>query len=200
MTIPRIRALDAAVDLVGTEGLRSLTHGRVDAAAGLPKGSTSNYFRTRAALLAGVTDRIAEREMSGITGAFSAETPEQLVDALGALIEVTTGAQRVLTTARLAVFLEAGREPELLAAASRGRNAMRSVVADALERLGAAEPGRLADGLMACCEGLILHRITRGDTTDPRAVFDAVLAGRFPLTRPGTTASTDARRRRRSAG
>lgn len=183
MTSPRTRALDAAIDLVGTEGLRSLTHGRVDAAAGLPKGSTSNYFRTRSALLAGVVDRVAEREMSGITGAFSAETPQELADGLGALIETTTGPLRVLTTARLAVFLEASRDPELQAASSRGRAAMRTVIADALERLGAAEPGRLADGLMACCEGMILHRITRGDTTNPRTIFTALLAGRFPETR-----------------
>jgi DNA-binding transcriptional regulator YbjK len=35
--------------LLGTEGLRALTHARVDECAGIPKGSTSNYFRTRAA-------------------------------------------------------------------------------------------------------------------------------------------------------
>jgi hypothetical protein len=47
----KVRALDAAIELLGTEGLRALTHVRVDLRAGLPKGSTSNYFRTRAALL-----------------------------------------------------------------------------------------------------------------------------------------------------
>ncbi|HEX5919668.1 MAG TPA: TetR family transcriptional regulator, partial [Nocardioides sp.] len=38
--------LDAALELVGTQGMRGLTHRAVDAAAGLPAGSTSNYFRT----------------------------------------------------------------------------------------------------------------------------------------------------------
>ena len=47
----RTTLLDAALELVGTQGMRGLTHRAVDAAADLPPGSTSNYFRTRAALL-----------------------------------------------------------------------------------------------------------------------------------------------------
>ena len=58
----RERALDAAVELLGVHGLRALTHARVDERAGLPLGSTSNWFRTRRALLGGVVDWIAERE------------------------------------------------------------------------------------------------------------------------------------------
>jgi len=71
MTPTKTRALDAAIDLVGTHGLRALTHARVDERAELPKGSTSNYFRTRAALLSGVVDRIVEREMAEVGAAFS---------------------------------------------------------------------------------------------------------------------------------
>ena len=43
MTPTKVRVLEAAVELLGTEGLRSLTHARVDERAGLPKGSTSNF-------------------------------------------------------------------------------------------------------------------------------------------------------------
>ena len=38
----RTAILDAALELVGTLGMRGLTHRAVDAAAGLPPGSTSN--------------------------------------------------------------------------------------------------------------------------------------------------------------
>lgn len=71
VTSTRTRALDAAIDLLGTEGLRALTHGRVDERAGIPKGSTSNYFRTRAALLSGVVARIVERELPPVDAALS---------------------------------------------------------------------------------------------------------------------------------
>jgi DNA-binding transcriptional regulator YbjK len=45
VTPTKLRVLEAAVVLLGTEGLRALAHARVDEQAGLPKGSTSNYFR-----------------------------------------------------------------------------------------------------------------------------------------------------------
>ena len=41
----------------GTAGLRALTHNRVDERAALPRGSTSNYFRTREALILGIVER-----------------------------------------------------------------------------------------------------------------------------------------------
>ncbi len=45
---------DAAVGVIADQGIRGLTHRAVDEAAGLPAGSTSYYFRTRAALLEAV--------------------------------------------------------------------------------------------------------------------------------------------------
>ncbi len=123
MTPTRTRALDAAIDLVGTEGLRSLTHARVDERADLPKGTTSNYFRTRAALLTGTVGAIVEREMSEV-GVLAPTSADDLVDALCRLIDYTTVANRTVTAARLVLFLEAGHDPALREALARGRTAM----------------------------------------------------------------------------
>ena len=71
MAAIKTRAVEAAVELVGTEGLRALTHARVDERAGLPKGSTSNYFRSHQALLSGVVDGIVDRELPSVSVAFS---------------------------------------------------------------------------------------------------------------------------------
>ena len=46
----RASTVDEAVDLLGEQGVRAVTHRAVDAAAGLPVGATSNLFRTREAL------------------------------------------------------------------------------------------------------------------------------------------------------
>ncbi|MGW4580354.1 TetR/AcrR family transcriptional regulator [Rhodococcus aetherivorans] len=54
------------MELLGAEGVRALTHARVDTRAGLPPGSTSNWFRTRRALLGGIVDWIAERERADL--------------------------------------------------------------------------------------------------------------------------------------
>jgi AcrR family transcriptional regulator len=75
MTPTKVRVLEAAVELLGTEGLRSLTHARVDERAGLPKGSTSNYFRTRAQLLIGVSDWIGGRDLASADDIATAPTP-----------------------------------------------------------------------------------------------------------------------------
>lgn len=52
---------DAAVTVLARQGARGLTHRAVDRAAGVAPGTTSNYFRTRQALLEGVVRRIAAR-------------------------------------------------------------------------------------------------------------------------------------------
>ncbi|MDQ0373785.1 TetR/AcrR family transcriptional regulator [Cellulomonas humilata] len=174
MTTLRDRALDSAIDLLGTEGLRSLTHARVDDRAGIARGSTSNYFRTRDALLAGVAQRILEREMPDVGTAFAPVSADELVDAVAALVRHTTTVQRTLTTARLVLFMEASHDPALRATLSSGRHAMEAQVVPVLASLGSTDPVTGAAALMACAEGLILHRIARGDETDPRPALELV--------------------------
>lgn len=175
----RQRALDAAVLLVGREGLRSLTHARVDQQAGLPRGSTSNYFRTRTALVSGVVDWMVERELPQVGAGVSATTPAELVDTLCDLFEYVTRHNRDMTTARLVLFMEASHNVALREAVSRGRTAMESSMAGALARLGASDAGVASAALMACLEGLILHRVVRHDESDPRPVIELVVRAAF---------------------
>ena len=93
MATTKERALDAALALVGEQGIRALTHARVDERAGLPKGSTSNWFRTRDALLTGVAVWLAESERADFAAAKipPVDTPAQLVDALCDMIWIETG-------------------------------------------------------------------------------------------------------------
>ncbi|WP_421741321.1 TetR/AcrR family transcriptional regulator [Cellulomonas sp.] len=175
MTSPRSRALDAAIDLLGTEGLRALTHVRVDDRAGIPRGSTSNYFRTRAALLGGVVERISERETPQVGESLAPTSAEALIEALGALVVYTTTVQRTLTAARLVLFMEASHDPTLRESLSARRHALEADAVPALARLGSSDPVTGAAAVMACAEGLILHRIARGDETDPRPALELVM-------------------------
>lgn len=179
MPSTKTRALDAAVELLAAGGLRALTHARVDDAAGVPKGSTSNYFRTRAALLAGVSAWIVERELPSVREAFLPRNPEELIDAMCALLELTTGPNRVQTTARLVLFMEASHNAELRAPLAQGRAALEAAMVSALAGIGARDPRASALTIAACFEGLILHRIARGDTSDPRPIFETVVHGAF---------------------
>lgn len=161
MATIRERVLAAAIDLVGARGMRSLTHVRVDAAAGLPKGSTSNHFRTRAALIAGVIDAIATAERDELAGGpargsqrrhagsgcrtgrppRSASDPiSAVVDAMAAALIDLTGPHAVRTRARLALFIELAAEPELRAPAGGTAARVRGVYRGLLASLGADDP------------------------------------------------------------
>ncbi|MFD6108913.1 TetR/AcrR family transcriptional regulator [Streptomyces yangpuensis] len=59
---------DTAIGLVAAAGLRGLTHRAVDAAAGLPAGSTSYYLRTRTALIGACYQRLAELDLADVDG------------------------------------------------------------------------------------------------------------------------------------
>lgn len=167
----RIRALEAAVDLVGTEGVRALTHGRVDAAASLPPGSTSNHFRTRAALLSGVIDWIAESERA--EGGFPAPitTERDLTDMLIRVMEIESGPRAARTRARYALFLEAV-DDEAVAPLRRQRRIFEEWTRSILAAIGGPAAAERAPLLMAACDGLLLHRIT----VDPDAPVAASVA------------------------
>lgn len=181
----RTQVLDTAVELVGTEGVRALTHRRIDDRAGLPSGTTSNHFRTRAALLAGACDWIIEQELASLDPTFRPGSPEELVAALSAQIEVFTGPLLARTSARLALFHEASHDEELRARIARGRTAIEGMVVTALARLGARDPDTAAAATMACAEGIILHRVVRRVPIDPRPILDLVVRAGLTSTAGG---------------
>lgn len=58
---------DAGIELLGVDGSRGLTHGRVDRHAGVPEGTTSFYFRSRQALLHGIALRLNELDVAELS-------------------------------------------------------------------------------------------------------------------------------------
>ncbi|KQZ83228.1 TetR family transcriptional regulator [Microbacterium sp. Root166] len=162
MTTTRERALEAAVDLVGTQGIRSLTHARVDLQAGLPRGSTSNHFRTRAALLSGVATHIAEQETRDM-GALASQSFDDLdgfIDLFTDVIELLTGPYAVRTRARYTLFLEAASDPDLFAPMHAQREGMAAWSLSLLTGLGARHPEVANRAFMAFGDGIILHRLS----------------------------------------
>jgi AcrR family transcriptional regulator len=171
----RDRALAAAIELLANEGIHSLTHLRVDERAGLPKGSTSNAFRTRGALLLGVCEHMAATELPSVAESFTAATPEELVESLVRLMAYMTGPNRSVTAARLALFVEAGHDLAVREALTRGRSLVEGPVREALTNLGAPDPALAVQILGTCFEGLFLHIIGRHAKVDVRAVIAAAV-------------------------
>ncbi len=170
----RDRALDSAIELLGTRGLRALTHARVDEHAGLPRGSTSNYFRTRAALLEGVVGWLTEQELGDAAPTFdpSTATADDLIDFLCGLIETETGPFRSRTLARYALFLEGANNDALKAPLVQNRQRFEQWTQSILTAMGAPSPVAATKSLMACSDGLVLHRVT----VDPDAELRPAIA------------------------
>ena len=170
----RERGLEAAVELLGAEGVRALSHARVDERAGLPPGSTSNWFRTRRALLGGIVDWIAEREradfdpdaMPAITGL------EDLVEGLCAMTELQTGRFAARTRARYALFLELADDPELGEPLRRQRREFERWTERIVIAVGIAEAVPATRALMALGDGLLLHRLTVDPELDMRPAIE----------------------------
>jgi DNA-binding transcriptional regulator YbjK len=163
--------LDAAIAVLGSQGVRRLTHRAVDAAAGVPAGSTSNYFKTRDALVRAVVDRFAARERSAwetIAALLRPQTPEQLAAALAAFVRQATGPDRVMTIARYCLLVEAALHPELQQQLAETARAVREWAAQWLRALGSADPDGECRLILDQLDGIMLHQLAFPDPTfDP---------------------------------
>jgi DNA-binding transcriptional regulator YbjK len=179
--------LDAAISVLGERGTHALTHRAVDAAAGLPAGSASNYFRTRDALLNAVVERFAARERANwedIAAKVCPATPGELAQALAMFAQDSTGPQRTLTLARYAILVEASIRPSLREqlAATGGR--VDAWFMNSLRVAGSSDPERDAPIVMNHWTGLVLHQLANPDPAfDPSAQIAALVTA---VVRPST--------------
>jgi AcrR family transcriptional regulator len=144
----KTRLADAAIEVLGTGGVRALTHRAVDAAAGLPQGTCSYHHPSRSALLTAALTRIADLDR--------ADASADLPAVLRGWVCDTAARSR----ARFMLMLDPQVRAELGPSALRLANGFVDLAA---ERLGSRERARLA---IALIDGLLLDELTRGAVTD----------------------------------
>jgi DNA-binding transcriptional regulator YbjK len=108
----------AAMRVLAEEGSRGLTHRAVDAAAAVPPGTTSRYFRSREALLTAVVEHALGLHLVEIDQADSPATSmsqDQLVEMLAAAAGAGLGPDRIRHIAVAELYLESSRRPSLRA-------------------------------------------------------------------------------------
>ena len=165
---------DAAIAVLADHGARGLTHRAVDQAAGLPLGTTSNYARTREALLTLTLTRIAELDaVEGAAGLYGTGVSEsgipgsrmpgggRLADGLARMLyqTITDDGARRRVRARFELGLEATRRPELRAAYDEMGRGFRTEAARMLAAAGSAHPERDAWTLIAWVEGTAFYAL-----------------------------------------
>jgi DNA-binding transcriptional regulator YbjK len=158
--------LDAAITVVGNQGIRQLTHRAVDAAARVPAGSTSNYFKTRHALVTAIVDRFAARERATwetIAELVQPGTPGELAAALAAYVRRATGPDRAMTIARYSLFIEAARQPQLQQRLAETARTVRKWGAQWLRALGSTDPEGRCQLILDQLDGIMLHQLAFPD-------------------------------------
>jgi DNA-binding transcriptional regulator YbjK len=151
---------DAALEIVAAQGMKGLTHRAVDLASASPPGTTSNYFRTRAALIAAAVDRLEERDLAlwsaGTDGAAAPQLhdAEALAASLAGYLAVLAGPQADLTRARLVLSLA---EP---GAVTSGHARFMAVARGMVEASGIDRASERARWLADYCDGVLLHQLT----------------------------------------
>lgn len=179
----RPRLLHAAVELLADSGPRALTHAGLDRRTGVPVGTTSNYYRTRIELLAGVVDHLIAKDreaLDRIKAELGQATDERSLLALCVrMVDFLTGPGRSLSLARFALLLESGQHSELAARMARSAAEVQRTTAAALQHAAVPAPEAAAERLLVTLNGLVLARITYGREVDVQAALQPVVASVF---------------------
>ncbi|MGO1053016.1 TetR/AcrR family transcriptional regulator [Crossiella sp. CA198] len=115
----RAALVDAAIEVLAREGARGLTFRAVDAAAGVPKGTASNYFANRDDLLHQVGGQVHLRlgpDPATLVDTMRAPRSRELVDTLMHQLLDRMNRDPAGYLALQELRLEATRRPELRAA------------------------------------------------------------------------------------
>lgn len=177
----RRRAIaDAGLAVLATEGSRGLTHRAVDVAAGVPVGTTSNYFRSRDALVEGLVERIGERlapsEDDLARRASEAPGTRLFADYVRDIVRRLTD-DRDVTLALFELRLESSRRPEVAAVLGAWQRA--GFDGDVAFNTAAGLPGGRQEIALFhyAIDGLLLDRLTTPidpDTSTDDIVDDLV--------------------------
>jgi DNA-binding transcriptional regulator YbjK len=170
----RTRVADAALDVIAAHGMKGLTHRAVDEAADVPAGTTSNHFRTRAALLAGVAERLEQRDLEVWAADRQATPPSDpgaLAERLTGYLAIFAGEHAELTRVRLTVSLD---QPATVVA---GHARFITIARQMVEAAGVPDAEQRARWLADYCDGMLLHQLTarRGEPVDVEAHRQAIL-------------------------
>jgi AcrR family transcriptional regulator len=184
MATRRDDLLDAAIGVLGERGVRALTHRAVEAAAGLPAGSTVNHFRTRDALLNAVVERFAARERANweqLATRMCPVTPAELARTLTVFAQESTGAQRTLTLARYAILVEAAIHPSLRAQLAETGGRVNAYFRNWLRAAGSTDPDRDLPVIANHLTGVVLHQLAIPDPAfDPFPQLEALVTSVIP--------------------
>jgi DNA-binding transcriptional regulator YbjK len=179
----RAQILDAAIGILADVGVGGLTHRQVDARAGLPAGTTSNYFRTRQALLEATAARTVDlhwQRVEALRAAIGSLTRDGLKALLTRMISDPDEQTRRYTLARFELFMEGTRRPELRPFLKELQSAAVKSATLIFEAAGFTPTAEEMDELSRLLNGYVFSHLTiSGGPDDPATVVDRLLRAFF---------------------
>lgn len=171
----RAQIADTAIELLVEGGVHGVTHRAVDIRAGLPAGTTSNYFRSREALLVAVTRRVAELHQADMADAAAAHVPEgdpidRTIALIAASLHHAATAQRERYLAIFELRLESLRRPALAEAFDRLMDTMTSFTTAHHTDLRLDIPPAAVPQLMILYGGALFTLVTTAPPTQNESV------------------------------
>jgi DNA-binding transcriptional regulator YbjK len=163
----RAELLDAAIKLIGAQGLDGVTHRAVAAAAGVPPATPSYYFRSKDDLIDEALKLVAEREIARLNhfrdalGDGPGDDVELWAQGIASwLEEQLEGEGRVGLLAQYHLQIEGARRPALTPVLRSWAAATQAMAEDTLRRIGAPDPARDAILLVSAIDGLRLEAVS----------------------------------------
>ena len=179
----RAQILDAAIGILADEGVGGLTHRQVDDRASLPAGTTSNYFRTRQALLEATAARTVDlhwQRVAFVQAAVGSLTPDGVKALMARMLADVDGPARVYTLARFELFMEGTRRPELQPFLIQLQAAAVKSATLIFEAAGFDTTPQQMEELSRLLNGYVFSRLTipgPADDAEPTGLVDRLLRG-----------------------
>ncbi len=170
--------LEAAIRVTAAAGVRGLTHRAVDEEGALPRGTSSNYFRSKHALTLGTLDRLATvmAEIIGHVDEIPIHDVDDVAQVLGTNLAMSLQSN-VFAAAISSMFNEAIADPSLHETIVATNRLWWQAIARMLRDAGITDDVELrAQCLLSYGNGLVVDQLALRD-----AQFDAVAAMRLGI-------------------
>jgi DNA-binding transcriptional regulator YbjK len=168
----RAQILDAAIGILADEGVGGLTHRQVDDRAGLPAGTTSNYFRTRQALLEATAARTVDlhwQRVEALQAAIGSLTRDGVKALMTWMLSAPDEQFRRYMLARFELFMEGTRRPELRPFLKELQSAAVKSATVIFEAAGFTPTAEEMDELSRLLNGYVFSQLTISDGPDESA-------------------------------
>jgi DNA-binding transcriptional regulator YbjK len=178
----RAQILDAAIGILADVGVGGLTHRHIDDRAGLPAGTTSNYFRTRQALLEATAARTVDlhwQRVEALRAAIGSLTRDGVRALVTRMLSDPDEQARRYTLARFELFMEGTRRPELQPFLTELQAAAVKSATLIFEAAGFTPTPQQMDELSRLLNGYVFSRLTMPTDDDPAGLVDRLLGAFF---------------------